>query len=183
MKSVFSRYGIPELLISDNGPQYVSKEFEEFAEKYNFKHTTSSPHFPQSNDQAERTVQTVKRLLSRSDDPFLALLTYRATLLPWCGYSPAQLLMGRNIRINIPQAMEHLISQLPNYKKFRQDDKKFKQQQKANYDRRHRTRALPFLPEDTKVWVTTDNRQVPGTVTSTADIPRSYFVDVPTGTL
>ena len=119
MKSVFSRYGIPELLISDNGPQCVSKEFEEFAEKYNFKHTTSSPHFPQSNGQAERTIQIVKRLLSRSDDPFLTLLTYRATPLPWCGYSPAQLLMGRNIRTNIPQAMEHLIPQLPNYKKFR----------------------------------------------------------------
>ena len=44
IKSVFSRHGIPEFLISDNGPQYVSKEFEEFAEKYNFKHTTSSPH-------------------------------------------------------------------------------------------------------------------------------------------
>ena len=85
IKLVFSRHGIPELLISDNGPQYVSKEFEEFAEKYNFKHTTSSPHFPQSNGQAERTVQTVKRLLSRSDDPFLALLMYRATPLPWCG--------------------------------------------------------------------------------------------------
>ena len=60
IKSIFSRHGIPELLISDNGPQYVSKEFEEFAEKYNFKHTTSSTHFPQSNGQAERTVQTVK---------------------------------------------------------------------------------------------------------------------------
>ena len=183
IKSVFSRHGIPELLISDNGPQYVSKEFEEFAEKYNFKHTTSSPHFPQSNGQAERTVQTVKRLLSRSDDPFLALLMYRATPLPWCGYSPAQLLMGRNIRTNIPQVIEHLIPQLPNQKKFRQDDKKYKQQQKANYDCRHRVRELPLLPDDTKVWVTTDDKHVPGTVSTTADTPRSYFVDTPTGTL
>ena len=109
MKSSFSKYGIPELLITDNGPQYACNEFKEFTEKYDFKHTTSSPHFPQSNGQAERTVQTVKQLLSKSDDPFLALLVYRATPLPWCGYSPAQLLMGRNIRTNIPQATEYLV--------------------------------------------------------------------------
>ena len=78
MKSIFARHGIPELLISDNGPQYVSKEFKEFSEKYNLKHITSSPHFPQSNGQVERTVKAVKRLLSQLDDPFLALLTYLA---------------------------------------------------------------------------------------------------------
>ena len=53
IKSIFSRYGMPELLITDNGPQYACKEIKEFAEKYKFKHTTSSPHFPQSNGQAE----------------------------------------------------------------------------------------------------------------------------------
>ena len=129
MKSVFSRYGIPELLISDNGPQYVSNEFKEFAVKYNFKlkHTTSSTHFPESNGLAERTVQTLKQLLSKSGDPFLALLVYQATPLSWCGYSPAQLLMGRNVCTNIPQSTEQLIPQLPDYKKVRQDDQKLKQ--------------------------------------------------------
>ena len=183
MKSIFSRYGIPELLITDNGPQYVCKEFKEFAEKYEFKHTTSSPRFPQSNGQAERTIQTVKQLLTRSDDPFLALLVYRATPLPWCGYSPAKLLMGRNVRTNIPQATDHLVPQLPNYEKFKQDDKKFKKQQKANYDRRHRVREHSSIPEDTEVWITTDNEQIPGQVTSTAEIPCSYYVDIPTGIL
>ena len=183
MKSSFSKYGIPELLITDNGPQYACNEFKEFTEKYDFKHTTSSPHFPQSNGQAERTVQTVKQLLSKSDDPFLALLVYRATPLPWCGYSPAQLLMGRNIRTNIPQATEYLVPQLPDYEKFRQDDKKVKKQQKGNYDCRHRARDLPSIPEDTEVWITTDNKHIPGQVTSTAETPRSYYVDTPTGLL
>jgi len=155
MKSIFARHGIPELLISDNGPQYVSKEFKEFSEKYNFKHITSSSHFPQSNGQVERTVKTVKRLLSQLNDPFLALLTYQATPLPWCGYSPTQLLMGRNVQTNIPQSTEYLIPQLPNYKKF-------KCQQNLYYDYRHRTRPLPLLPEDTKVWVTTDSRWILG---------------------
>ena len=52
-KSVFSRYGVPELLMTDNGPQYVCAAFRQFAEEYNFEHITSSPHFPQSNGQAE----------------------------------------------------------------------------------------------------------------------------------
>ena len=74
LKSVFSRHGIPETVRSDNGPQYSSKEFAQFASSYEFNHITSSPRFPQSNGQAERMVQTVKRLLKRAGDPYLALL-------------------------------------------------------------------------------------------------------------
>ena len=45
LKSFFARHGIPETLISDNGPQYASQEFKEFAREYEFRHTTSSPYF------------------------------------------------------------------------------------------------------------------------------------------
>ena len=91
LKAVFSRHSIPETLRSDNGPQYASGEFAKFASTYGFKHTTSSPHYPQSNGQAERCVQTVKRLLVQSTDPYLSLMSYRATPLPWCGISPSLL--------------------------------------------------------------------------------------------
>ncbi|MCY3930012.1 MAG: RNase H-like domain-containing protein, partial [Acidobacteria bacterium] len=100
-KSIFARHGIPETVISDNGPQFSSKEFSQFADKYCFVHVTSSPYFPQSNGEAERAVQTIKQLLKKAEDPYVALLAYRNTPLH-LGYSPAQLLMCRRLRTSVP---------------------------------------------------------------------------------
>lgn len=108
MKAVFARHGIPEMVRSDNGPQYSSHEFAAFAESYRFNHSTSSPHYPQSNGQAEWMVQRVKRLVASSPDSFMALLTYRATPLPWCQLSPAELCVGRQIQTTVPQPIKHL---------------------------------------------------------------------------
>ena len=97
LKSVFSRHRISETVISDNGPQYDSKEMKEFVSTYGFKHVTSSPYYPRGNSLAERMVKTVKALLKESPDVYLALLSYRATPLPWCQLSPPELLIGRRI--------------------------------------------------------------------------------------
>jgi transposase InsO family protein len=103
LKAIFSRHGIPATVIIDNGPQYSSEAFRFFSQEYNFNHVTSSSHYPQSNGLAERMVRTAKALPSKSSDPYLALLAYRSTPLPWCGLSPAELLMGRKIRSEVPQ--------------------------------------------------------------------------------
>ena len=67
---------IPDVIISDNGPQYSSREFQQFAEDYEFSHVTNSPYHPQGNGEAEHTVKTVKKLLRDTGDHNLALLTY-----------------------------------------------------------------------------------------------------------
>ena len=164
------------IFISDNGPQYPSTEFKEFSQTYNFQHLTSSPYYLQGNGLAERMVQTVKKLLSRSGDPYLSMLIYRTTPLPWCGYSPAELLIGRKMRANIPILKEKLLPELPDYKKFKENDQKFKQSQKSNYDRRHAVYPLPPIPDDSQVWVTTESRQTSGQIVSRANTPRSYVV-------
>ncbi|CAC5393321.1 unnamed protein product [Mytilus coruscus] len=76
MKSVFARHGIPSKVRSDSGSQYVSAEFRQFAESWD-SHTVSSPHYQQSNGLAERFVQSVKKMLSKSKqdgkDPYIAM--------------------------------------------------------------------------------------------------------------
>ncbi|CAG2227622.1 EIPR1 [Mytilus edulis] len=67
LKGTFSRLGIPETVVSDNGPQYSSQEFSEFANKWDFKHVTSSPHYPQSNGLAEKTGSKPLKSLNSGD--------------------------------------------------------------------------------------------------------------------
>ena len=57
-------------------------------------------------------VRTVKRLMKYEDGPYLTLLNYRATPLPWCGLSPFQLIMGRRIRTPVPHVKEHFIPEV-----------------------------------------------------------------------
>lgn len=94
MKGFFARHGIPQCVVSDNGPKYDCAEFCEFAKQYGFQHITSSPFYPQANGQAEKGVQIVKTLLKKvsdsKSDPYMALLSYRAAPLE-CGASPAEL--------------------------------------------------------------------------------------------
>ena len=149
LKSMFSRFGIPEVLRSDNGPQYSSHKFATFAETYGFQLVTSSPRYPQSNGQAERTVQTVKNILKKSDNRYLALLSYRATPLPWCGLSAAELLMGRRIRTPLPQTDRQLVPKWPYLQEFREKNRLFKEKQKRKFDRRHRVYDQPSLAGQT----------------------------------
>ena len=68
LKKVFARHGIPEQLLTDNGPQYSSRQFKNFADNWGFVHNTSSPLYPRSNGLAERTVQTVKNILKKAKE-------------------------------------------------------------------------------------------------------------------
>ncbi len=183
MKQVFSRHGIPEIVRSDNGPQYASLEFAEFSSSYDFQHITSSPKYPQSNGEAERMVQTIKRMLKKPQEMYMALLSYRSTPLPWCGLSPAELCMGRRLRTSIPQATKQMMPEWQYLEEFREKNKEYKKTQKHNFDKRHRTRDLPEIPEGSQVWIKSEKQPIEGTVLSSAGQPRSYVVDTPTGQL
>ena len=181
LKSIFARHGIPSVLFSDNGPQFNSTAFKEFSSLYHFQHTSSSPRYPQSNGLVERTVKTVKALLTDTSDPHLALLSYRATPLPWCNISPAELLLGRKIATDLPQPDAQLSPDWPYLKAFQTADGAHKLKQQVQFNRRHRTRPLPELPPRTLVWVRTGKQQVPGQVIAKTIAPRSYIIETATG--
>ena len=106
LKSHFARYGIPDQVVSDNGPQFTSKEFATFAKTWDFEHLTSSPGNSKANGKAESGVKTAKRLLRKSiragTDPYLAFLDYRNTPTQAMTTSPAQRLMGRRTKTLLP---------------------------------------------------------------------------------
>ena len=180
LKSMFARHGIPELLLSDNGPQFSSSVFAKFAEGYSFTHITSSPRYPQSNGEVERAVQTIKSLLKKSKDPYQSLMAYRATPLE-SGLSPAELLMGRKIRTRIPTLPSMLMPTWPYLEQFRDKDSKLKTRQKRDFDNRHLARDLPELPVGNPVWIV--DQKVEGKVIDKAGTPRSYMVESPNGKL
>ena len=75
LKSIFARHGIPQVVRSDNGPQYSADEFADFAKEHGFSHVPSSPKYPQSNGEAERAVKTIKSLLAKNADPYVSGFT------------------------------------------------------------------------------------------------------------
>lgn len=97
---LFAEHGSPSTLYTDNGPQYASREFAEFAKDFEFRHCTSSPHHHRSNGIAERHVRVVKDLMMRSKTRvafYKGLRALRATPIDERLPSPAQLLFGRSI--------------------------------------------------------------------------------------
>ena len=81
--TIFATEGAPQKLITDNGPPFNSGEFRRFCQEWNLEHHTSSPNYPQSDEQAERAVQTVKQCMARykqdGQDFKQALLQMRTT--------------------------------------------------------------------------------------------------------
>ena len=99
---------------------------KKFADTYGFTLLMSSPHYPQSNRLAEHTIQTIKELLQDSPDPYLALVSFKTTPILWCSFSPAELLMGRQLRTAITTPKNQLIPQWSYLQKFREKDNKYK---------------------------------------------------------
>ena len=110
LKRHFSTHGIPNRLQTENGPPYISREFQQFMRSYEIEHVTSSPHYPQSNGRAENAIKTAKNLLKKSKaagtDLYLVLLAWRNTPSESLESSPSQRMFGRRTRTLIPTTSE-----------------------------------------------------------------------------
>ncbi|XP_037502493.1 uncharacterized protein K02A2.6-like [Rhipicephalus sanguineus] len=103
LRDIFSRFGVPRTLVSDNGTQFTSHEFAMFADRNNITHLRTAPFHPQSNGAAERAVRTIKDGLRKMKGGKLEhnlmrlLLNYRRTPQK-AGLSPSEMLLGYQIR-------------------------------------------------------------------------------------
>ena len=182
LKSLFGEHGIPERIISDNGPQYDSYAFKQFAKDWGFDHVTSSPTYAQSNGFIERTIQTVKKTLKKAKDSNtdidMALLCLRTTPINHNLPSPAQLLYKKTIRGNLPIRIRNTHPEKDN---ILEELHKRQQEQEKYYNRG--AKDLPTLHNGQ--YVTVINPQSAtwekAVITGTNKEPRSYNVTTENG--
>ena len=107
-KQSLSRFGIPDSIYSDNGPQFKSRKYCKFLKNHKIKKKSSSPYFPQSNGLAESMVKVAKSLIRKchrsNQDLAMGLLNLRNSPLKGRA-SPAQLLLGHQIQDNLPSVV------------------------------------------------------------------------------
>ena len=108
LRSTFAIHGLPMTIVSDNGSNFCSEEFEEFMTKNGIHHRRTAPYHPASNGLAERAVQTFKegmKKMSTKDSLETRvsrfLFKYRITPQTTTGIAPAELLLGRKPRARL----------------------------------------------------------------------------------
>ena len=130
---------MPQQIVSDNGPQFVSEQFTQFLRQNGIKHIKSSPYHPLTNGQTERFIQTFKKALKAGKDEGslkqrLArfLLSYRTAPHATTKEAPCVLLMGRPLCTRLDLLKPNHESQVVDQQA----------QQKANHDRHSKEQEL-----------------------------------------
>ena len=103
---MFSRYGLPKILVSDNGPQLISNEFEQFCVKNGINHIPIPSYHPASNGQVEAYCGKFKRAMKKMCDDNVDmdlnianwLINYHNTPHTSPGIEPSVLMIGRRLR-------------------------------------------------------------------------------------
>lgn len=179
-KEIFATHGIPEVVMADNMP-FASFELKQFAKNWDFKITTSSPTYQQSNGQAEKAVHIAKSMIKKSveenTDFHIPLLEYRNTPIPGIGFSPAQILMSRVCRSKLPIKDELLKPRA--LKGVKEILEKLKAKSCKYYDRNARQRES-IVPGD-EVVVKRGKTWEPAKVINKANTPRSLIIETDGG--
>ena len=153
---LFANEGYPREIISDNGSPFQSQEFADFLSSHGVRHTTSSPHYPQSNGFIERQIQTVKNLLYKALDAgtrsFQDVLTeLRSTKIGNGLPSPAEILHGRSLITGEPVTVDHASVKAALVSKQLKDSQQ--------YNKSHRVKTQRTLVLGERCWGTGTNNE------------------------
>ena len=111
----------------------------------------------QSNGQAKHTVHTVKSLLHNAKGPHMALLSYRAVPLEWCGLTPAELLMCHQIRTGLPHPKSSYVPIWTHIQNLKEFHEKYQSRQEKYCNNQHHIKTLQSLPDNTPIWIQTES--------------------------
>ena len=106
LKRLFATYGLPEQVVTDNGPQFSASEFSTFLKSNGVKHIRCVPYHPSSNGAVERFIQTFKKAIRAGGTQGTTfhqrlmsfLLVYRSTPYSTTGVVPCALFLNRDLR-------------------------------------------------------------------------------------
>ncbi|XP_022165223.1 uncharacterized protein K02A2.6-like, partial [Myzus persicae] len=115
LREIFARFGLPNKIVSDNGPQFRSEEFIQFCKNNMIRFVTSSspPYHPATNGSAENAVKSLKNSILKavkdktnknvSLNTLIQryLLTYRNTPHWITGESPSYRMFGSKIKTRL----------------------------------------------------------------------------------
>lgn len=131
LKDIFSYHGLPDQIVSDNGPSFTSHEFKLFCAANGIKHTTTSPYHPASNGLAEKAVGTFKSSIIKMGNKFSLrervnrfVTKYRVTPHVTTGLAPCELLCGRKLKTHLDllhPTVQHSVFQHQRSQKFNHD--------------------------------------------------------------
>ena len=102
IKGHFARNGIPDVFVSDNGSQFVSERFGNFAKLWRFEHRVSSP----GAESAVKCAKLIRKAVETGKDPYLTILAHRNTPTEEMESSPAPRLLGRRCKTLLPTTTE-----------------------------------------------------------------------------
>ena len=147
LKRHFARYGCPETVVSDNGPQFSCAAFAGFAKTWEFEHRTISPWNSKANGKVEAAVKMAKQLLRKAQDSNadiqLSLLDQRNTPTQGMNTSPAQAFLNRRTKALLPTKDTLLRPEVPQVEEQREKIKEKQKDQGRYYNRN--AKDLPKL--------------------------------------
>ncbi|XP_014664198.1 PREDICTED: uncharacterized protein K02A2.6-like [Priapulus caudatus] len=154
---IFSSFGVPTVVRTDNGPPFNRAEFSKFAQYLGFQHRKVTPRWPQANGEVERFMKTLKKVYRCAiaehkcwkQEVYKFLSNYRATHST-TGVPPATLLFGRGVRTRLPETPSTSLQRRDDVDTFVRDrDQEKKQRMKSYADNRGKTRTSRIAVGDT----------------------------------